>query len=108
MSLTLVSDSRSFNENFCNGQFFSYLFSLHTLTWACILQFKLAIMLVSHIFKSFLCIFQPNVYYYLHILCISKSQRIHKVKLLHQHTIEYTLHSTVKLPITQNLDYSFS
>ena len=99
------SNSHLYHKIISIGIIFS-LFSLHTLAWACILQFKLSIMLVSLNSQPCLCIFQPNSCYYLSYVS-STSQRIYKLELLHKLTTEYTLHSRVKLSITQNLNCCF-
>ena len=83
------------------------IFSSHTYTWACILQFQLSITLVSLISQSYLSIFQPYLCYYLSYVSLI-SYRMYKLKLLHKLTTEHTLHSRVKLSITKNLDCCFS
>ena len=59
-------------------------------------------MLVSLITQPCVCIFQPNLCYYLSYVS-STSYRIYKLKLLHMLTTEHTLHSRVNLSITQKL-----
>ena len=63
-------------------------------------------MLVSLISQPCVCIFQPNFCYYLSYVS-STSLRIHKLKLVHKLITKHTLHSRVKLIITQNLDCCF-
>ena len=63
-------------------------------------------MLVSLITQSCVCIFQPNLCYYLSYVS-STSYRIYKLKLLHKLTTEHTLHSRVNLSIMQNVDCCF-
>ena len=93
-----------------NSRFFLYFLRtpLQWLTWACILQFKLFILLVFLISQPCLRIFQPNLCYYLsYVSCTS--YKIYKLKLLHNLTTEHTLHSRVKLSIAhdQNIDCCF-
>ena len=67
----MILQTRTFNHKVISiGVIFSSyscsnLFSLHTLAWDCVLQFKLSIMLVSLISQPCFCIFQPNYCYYL-------------------------------------------
>ena len=64
------------------------LFSLHTLAWACILQFNLSIMLVSLISQPCLHIATESMQ--LFILCIIDKLKNLKANLLHKFTTEYT------------------
>ena len=91
-----------------NSRFFLYFLRtpLQCLTWACILQFKLFIMLVFLISQPYLCVFQPNLCYYLSYVS-STSYKIYKLKLPHKLTTERALHSRVKLSIAQNVDCCF-
>ena len=57
-----------------------------------------------HISTMPLYIFQPNFCYYLSYV---SSTSIYKVELLHKLTTEHTLHSRVKISITQNLNCYF-
>ena len=59
-------------------------------------------MLVSLIIQPCVCIFQPNLCYYLSYVS-STSYRIYKLKLVCKLTTEHPLHSRVNLSITQNL-----
>ena len=83
----------------------SNLLSLHTLAWACVLQFKLSIILVFLI--SIMCLYSSTKFMLLFIYVSSTSWRIYKLKLRHKLTTEHTLHSQVKLSITQNVDCIF-
>ena len=63
-------------------------------------------MIVSHISQPCLRIFQPNFCYYLSYVS-STSWRNYKLKFLHKFTTEDTLHSSIKLSITQKVDCVF-
>ena len=101
------SDSYLQLQFFSIGIIFSNLFSLHTLAWACVLQFKLSIMLVSLISQPCLHIFQSYFRYYLSYVS-SASLGIYKLKLLHKLTTEHTLHNSIKPFIIQTLGCCFS
>ena len=101
----MVLQTRIFNHKIVsigvlNSRFFYIFFA-----YPYILQ--LFIMLVFLISEPCLCIFQPNLCYYLSYVS-STSYKIYKLKLLHKLTTEHTLHSGVKPSIAQNVDCCFS
>ena len=71
----MVLQTRTFNCKIISIGVILFLFQLissHTLAWACILQFKLYIRLVSFITQPCICIFQSNLYYYIFYVCHAK------------------------------------
>ena len=76
----------------------SFLFSSHTLTWACIIHLKFQFLLVSFISQSLLNRFQYNLYYCLPYSC-STSRAIFSLILSFKVISEHTLHSRVKYSI---------
>ena len=84
----------------------SNLFSSHTLTWVLVLQFKLSIMIVFLISQPCLVYFyQISVTIYLKYPLLVKRLQ---AKITTYAYYRATLHSRVKLYITQNLDFCFS
>ena len=79
----------------------SYLFSSHTLAWACMLHLKLHLLLVSFISWSLLNKFQYNFYYCLPY-AYSTTTAIFRLIWLFKITPECILHSRVKDFVTQN------
>ena len=88
-------------KNFLKGSgfFFFIFFAYH-----CMGLFKLFNMFDSFMFQ--LRFYYSMCYYLPYVYSISKT--IHTLKLLRMLTIEYTLHSRVKLAIAQNVDCCFS
>ena len=80
----------------------SFLFSSHTLAWACIIHLKFQSLLVSFISQSLLNRFQYNLYYCLPYSC-STSRAIFSFILSSKVISEHTLHSRVKYSIAHNL-----